>query len=543
MRLPLLTLALLLPAVAAAAEQPVATRIDAVTVHPSSALVHRAGSTQVAGGTVRLLLEGLTPQLADDSLRLGAHGTARARLLGVAVEMQPQAESTSPEVREAEEAVRDLEFRDRALADRIEAADKQKNFLDSLRAAYAKERSEGLATKPVDTREWTAMVDFLGREYGEVNAVLRDTARERTKLQQELEAARRKLAQVQGKGARSYKRAVVDLVVERPGSLDLDLTYLVYGASWQPMWDARLDPAADRVELGLQAQVQQTTGEDWQNVALTVSSAQPERRTTVPELEPLYLTKYAPPPPPRVYESMKRSQAPSAAQAMNDEAAGEAFAPAPVEVRANLLATSYVAPNRATIPSTGERRKNFLATYPVKAQLHRLAAPALEQRAYLTAKGTNETDVPLLAGPIELYVQGDFVGRSQIPQVPPGDEIELAFGPDDRIRIERAVIDRDRDEHGVFSKREQYTYRIRTKVKNLYREPVEVDLLDHLPVSRDEDIEVELLDLTSAGSEETDTQKPGVRTWKLKLKAGEERVVEVGYKVSYPRGASILNLP
>lgn len=545
MSLRALALALFLPAVASAADLPVVTEIDAVTVHPSSALVRRTGKAQLPAGGVRLLLEELTPQLADDSLRLGAGGSARARLLGVSVEMQPQAESTSPAVREAEESVRELEFRDRALADRLEAAEKQKNFLDSLRAAYAKERSEGLATRPVDTREWANMVAFMGREYGEVAETIRTTTHDRIKLQQELEAARRKLAQVQAKGRRSFKRAVVDLQVERAGTIDLDLTYLVHGASWQPVWDARLDPAAKRVELGLQALVQQTTGEDWTDVALVVSSAQPERRTTVPELQPLYLAKYTPRPQYDMgvaaeSESMKAPRAMAKQSARDD--AGASFAPPPVVVRTNLMATSFEAANRASIPSTGELRKNFLASYPLTAELRRVAAPALEQKAYLTAKTKNDTEVPLLPGPIELYVQGDFVGRSSIEQIAPGDELELAFGPDERIRIERAVVERDREETGVFSKREKYKYRIRTKVKNLYRDGVEVSLLDHLPVSRDEDIEVQVLELTTKGAE-TDDQKPGVRTWKVGLKPGEERVIEVGYEVSYPRGASIMNLP
>ena len=202
----------------------------------------------------------------------------------------------------------------------------------------------------------------------------------------------------------------------------------MHGAGWQPVWDARLEPERERVELGLQAQVQQTTGEDWQNVALTVSSAQPERRTTVPELQPLYRAKYAPPPQ-RDYGAMKAQAAPRAVSESEAADSGAAFAPAQVTVRTNLLATSYAAPNRASIPSTGEQRKTVLATYPLKAELRRVTAPALEQRAYLTAKTINQTDVPLLAGPIELYVQGDFVGRSHIGQVPPGDELELAFGP------------------------------------------------------------------------------------------------------------------
>ena len=76
-----------------------------------------------------------------------------------------------------------------------------------------------------------------------------------------------------------------------------------------------------------------------------------------------------------------------------------------------------------------------------------MTAPALEKTAYLTAKAVNESGAPLLAGPIELFVEGEFVGRSRIEAVPEGDEIELAFGPDERIRIEREVLERKRTVH------------------------------------------------------------------------------------------------
>jgi len=539
--LPLLLV--VLPAAASAAELHVETRIDEVTVHPSSALVSRRGRAQLPAGSVRLYLEGLSPQLEDESLRLLAGGSARARLLGVAVEMQPQADSTSPEVRAAEEEVRRLELRDRALVDARATAEEQLKFLDALRATYAKERSENLPVRPVDTAEWTRMVAFLGTQYDKVRAAIREGERERADLQRELEAARRRLSQIQAKGSRSRKRAVVDLLVERPGPIELELQYLVAGASWEPRWDARLDPAAGRIDLGLQAWVVQRTGEDWENVRLVVSSAEPQTRATLPELQPLYVGK-APPPLPRPWETRAAPAAPQAkagAAAMADAAREEAFVPAPAQVRVQLLSASYTVPDRATIPSTGEGRKSFLASHPIEAELRRIAAPAIDERAWLAAKGKNETGAPILAGPVELFVEGAFVGRTTIADVSEGDEIELAFGADPRIKVERKVLDRTRDDYGVFSRRERLTYKVRTTVQSLYREAVEVELVDRLPVSRDEEIEVKVLEATAGAIE--DAAKPGVRTWKLSLQPRKEQVVEVGYEVSYPAGVRIVGLP
>lgn len=549
-RTALALLALLLPTLAAAADLPVPTAIDAVTVYPGTALVTRQGRAQLPAGPVRLVVEGLPIQLQDDSLRFEAKGSARARILGLSVENRRFAEATSAEVRAAEDAVRTLEQQDRALADRIEAANQQRQFLDGLRSTYVRERTENLAVRAVDTKEWASLVDFIGSRTNAVLGEVRTVENQRRDVARELEAARARLQQIQSKGQRQEKQVAIDLDVSRAGSLGIELAYFVGGTNWGPVWDARLDPARKRVDLGLQARIEQRTGEDWSNVKLSVSTAQPERRIYVPELQPRYLTKYQPQPyyGSRGGYAQKKSEAmapaaPSAQNGAADMAEEEAYAELPpAQIDAGLLTTRFTAPDRATIPSTGETRKSFLASFPLEAKLERIAAPAVEPVAFLTATATNSSGVPLLAGPIELYVDDAFIGRTSINGVPAGDELKLAFGPDERIRVDRQVLERNHESSGVFSKSDVWRYRIRTTVENLYGEKVEVSLLDQLPVSREESIEVKLLDGTTGGSKE-DENKPGVRTWKLELGPNQKKVVELRFEVSFPRGTKVQGLP
>lgn len=531
-----------LPALAAAAEIPLPTAVAEVTVHPSSAEVLRRGSLRVPAGSVRLLIEGLPVQLVDETVRLEASGSARARLLGVSVEAQPRAESTSPEVREQERLVRTLEERDRALQDRIAAANEQKRFLEALRSDAARRQGEAMAGGAVDTRSWARTLDFVGERFAAIAAEIRGAEGERQQLAGELEAARQRLAQIRSLGNRAAKRVVVDLEVERAGTLEVELAYLAQGAGWQPSWNARLDPAAGRLELGLEARVHQRTGEDWKGVRLSVSTAEPERHVELPELQPLYLHRAPPPgvPAPRREALQKSAAAPSVAA--EDRAGEAALVPEVATVDAGLVATRFTASRPATIPSTGEGRQTFLASWSFAATLGRLAAPSREPRAFLTAKAKNETDVPLIGGPLDLFVDGSFVGRTHLEPLGPGEEIELAFGPDPRISVERTVLERRREESGLLSKRETWRYRIRTTVENRWREAVEVDLLDRFPVSREESIEVEILDGTSKGGEE-EPNLPGVRRWKLALKPGEKRAVELRYTVSFPRGMRVVGLP
>jgi uncharacterized protein (TIGR02231 family) len=153
----------------------------------------------------------------------------------------------------------------------------------------------------------------------------------------------------------------------------------------------------------------------------------------------------------------------------------------------------------------------------------------------------NETGFALLPGVAGVYVGDEFAGRAAIPATPPGGELELAFGADERVEIERKVLERRRESAGLLSKEEVYRYRVRIAVKNRYAAEVPVKLLDLVPVSRDEKIEVRLLEGTTAATRE-DPERPGVRVWELALAPREEKVVELRYEIRFPRGFPVAGL-
>src|SRR5574341_630603 len=203
-----------------------------------------------------------------------------------------------------------------------------------------------------------------------------------------------------------------------------------------------------------------------------------------------------------------------------------------------LLAATFTTARRETVNGSGKARSVPLSRFPLQAKVARVTAPRVDPSVFLTAKAVNETGLPLLGGMAGVYVGDEFVGRSPLPATPPGGELELAFGADDRVEVERRVLERNHETAGVVSKDEVYKYRVRVALKNRYAAPVEVRLLDLVPVSREEKIQVKLLDGTTAATRE-DPERPGVKAWELKLGAREERAIELRYEVRYPRGFPI----
>jgi hypothetical protein len=251
-----------------------ASRIDAVTVHRTSARVTRVARVELEEGEARVLLAGLPDGLEDDSIRLEGKGSARARLLGVSVERVTGAHAAVAEARAAEERLEAMQEEDRALEDRGKVAQARQKFVEALRSTYSEERARNLAVRAVAVKEWAELTAFVERELAAASAEVRRANAGRRDAKRRMDAARADLEKLAAKRAETTKRVAVGVEAERAGVLELAVTYTVANAGWGPVWEARLDPAASKVELALYGSVWQRSGEDWTDVRLVRLSRQ-----------------------------------------------------------------------------------------------------------------------------------------------------------------------------------------------------------------------------------------------------------------------------
>ena len=520
------------------------SRVDAVTVYRSSARVTRAARVELPAGDARVLLADLPDGLLDDSVRVEGTAGGRARVLGVDVERVTRAEARAAEARAAEERVESLAEEDRALEDRIRVAQGRQQFVESLRSTYSEERARNLAVRGVRSSEWADLSRFVGAELEGAAGERRRAEAARRGLARRLQEARAALEKLQAKRAETTKTVAVELSAGAAGPVELRVSYVVPAAGWEPAWDARLLPERGTVELALLGAVVNRTGEDWREVRLAVSTAEPRRTLFVPRLEPRWLQRREP------VAARAFPAAPGRARAAEARAdalaeAGTMAAPEPLEVaqasvQEGLLAATFTAPRRESVDGAGQARRIALQRFTLPAEVTRTAAPRLDPAAFLTARVVNGTGVPLLAGLAAVSVGDDFVGRAQLAATPPGGELRLAFGVDPRLEVERKVLERRHETAGIVSRDEVWVYRTRITVKNRWNAPVALRLLDLVPVSRDEAIEVKVLDGTTPAAE--DAERPGVRVHDLTLAPRAEQAVEIRYRVRFPRGFPVAGL-
>ena len=222
---------------------------------------------------------------------------------------------------------------------------------------------------------------------------------------------------------------------------------------------------------------------------------------------------------------------------------GYAAAPAaPVEAKedyANVINTAfqaiYVIADRQTVKSNEGQKRVQIDVKSFAPMLSIRTVPKLSDVAYLYAKLTLESGALLLPGQTSLFRDGVFVGRGELPQLAGGEDHELGFGSDDKVRVKFATLDRSTGETGIISSSSVETQRFKTTVKNLHSRSVTVTVYDQLPVSANEDIQVTLTSNSTAPTAQNVEDKRGVMSWDLKLDPEEEQEINFGYQVSWPK--------
>ncbi|WDZ88216.1 DUF4139 domain-containing protein [Micromonospora cathayae] len=530
--------------------------IVAVTVYADRARVTRRATVALPAGEHRLSIGPLPLGLRRDSLRVGGRGPAT--VLGVDLATRRQARSTDAQAAELEQRRRTLAEEVTALdgADAVEA--QRAEFLTLLTQRAGGTYARALAAGDAAPGDVAAFADTVADQLTAGHERQRELARRRTDVTEALAAVDRQLHELGGKRApdRLVAEVTVQVTPDAPpagetgpatGELELELTYVVDGARWEPSYDLRLvDEAVTLTWFGL---VTQQTGEDWPECRLELSTARPAVTASVPELSPWYLDRVRPLPPP-VPAPMPMAMASGApgnlpkpvapAAAFGGAERSRAAKSAPVretvaEVEQGIAAATYRPARPVAVPADGTAHRATVAVLELPASLDHVTAPVREPVAHLRATVRNTSTHTLLPGPAAIFHGSDFVGSTRLKTWAPGEETELALGLDDRVRVERKLTRRS-DTRATLGSTRRREVEYAVTVANHTPRAATVTVLDQLPVSRDEGVVVRETRLDPAPAERTEL---GELTWRLWLAPGATGEVTLGFRVEVAKGVDL----
>lgn len=552
LRLPLF--GTLTAAAALAAPLPAPSTISAVAVYTDRAIVTRAAALDLAApGTVEVLLEKLPATLMDQSLQVSGRGTAQVTILDVTARAAFVDFTPNERVKVIEDELRGLAKQRRVLDDRGTVLKSQEGSLSKLEVAATTAPTKDSAPR-LSIEESAKLLLFLEEQRGKLTAERQSLDTQLEDLAAKTDAAQRKLNELRGAGGRSYKTVTVRLDAATAGKLDLAVSYTVPGASWTPSYDARVNSNEKSIALSYQGVVRQNTGEDWKDVALTLSTARPGLGGAAPEVRPWTLDVYLPRPMPMatgavelsafsVANERSRPAAPAARStfggaAMKAEAVADAVV-ATATVEAAATSASFKVATPASVPSDNSPQKIPVTTAALAAIPEYLSTPKLQPAAFLTAKVVNSSEFPLLSGAMNVFLDGTFVATSALRTVMPGEKFDLALGADEGISVKHKRVQRFTEDTGLTNSGKRITYEYLLTLQNNKKIAARIVVADQIPVSRNEKIVVKQL---APDAKELKPAADGTLKWTLDLKPGEKRELTVKFSIDHPNDVSVTGL-
>ena len=512
--------------------KPVDSKITDVTVFLNRAQVTREVKTHVDAGRTNLVITSLTSQLDPESIQLSAKGNFI--IMGVS-HQQNYLSDVNPPLKL--KVLRDsLSYYQKM----ITLQQSQKEILNKEEQMVLSNQKIGGANQNLTVAELKSMADFFRIRLGEI-------VTSRMKYDETIGRLNERIIRLQSQVneqtdlySKNTSEIVVSISAQSATTVDMDLQYIVSNAGWNAVYDLRAINTKSPIQLSYKANVFQRTGEEWNNVKLTLSTANPSLGGLKPELLAWYLDfpqpVYSPRDKKAKYPAFR--SAPAAAGMMKEEVAAdydeaETLANYTTTVQTSLN-TEFVIALPYTVNSSNKPTLVDIRQHELKADYQYAVAPKLESDAFLLARVFGWEEFNLLPGEANVFFEGTFVAKTVIDPNNIKDTLSVSLGRDKRIVVKREKLKDFSSRKAIgTNQRDSYAYEI--SVRNTKNELIKITVEDQVPVSQNSQIEVTLTDAGNAVQQ----SGTGKLTWQLSVAPGETKKVVYKFEVKYPKERTI----
>lgn len=513
----------------------VKSEIKDVTIFINGAQINRTASTTIPAGTSYIVFEGLSQYMNTSSVQVKGNGDF------VIISVTPQMNYLKSNEKSKE--VKTLE-------DSLESYNSQLTYQQSLLETYTSEKNMIIANQNIGGNQngvkiddLKAAADFFRTRLADISSKTIYVNAKIKKIQDLISNTNNQLSSENAKNNNLTSEIIVALTAKAKIAASFEISYAVSNAGWTPSYDLRATDTSSPISLDYSANVYQSSGEDWNNVKLTLSTGNPSVNNTKPTIYPWYLYIYD------NYNSYKGGDALMSVETKKDKDEAETSGngeniPAPLmeaqtpanytNVNANTTNFEFKIDLPYSIKSDGKTTVVQIQKYSLPATYEYYAAPKLDPKAYLLAKVTGWEEYNLLSGNMNLYFEGTYIGKSYLDVKSTLDTLDFSLGQDENIVITRTKQKEYSSKQLIGNNRKlknSWEINIRNKKKN----SISISIEDQLPLSTDKNIEVEKEIPTDAKYDETN----GILTWKYSINSAETKQINFSYTVKYPKDKNV----
>lgn len=541
--------------------QTLQSSITAVTVFSDRAAITRTAQINLEAGEHRLLFDLLPDTIDQKSIQVS--GLGNAILSNVKFKKEFYVEIPD------EEENKEIYTEKKRITDEVDKVlqiiarlDKEKKLIEDIAKKVTTPTEKGDPTE-LDPAKWSKLIDFYREKTIAIDAESFAAQEEKLNLNAQKKRIENKINELGNQKNKEKRQVEVIVEMKSAGDLVLELSYIVRNASWIPVYDMRVNTERKQMNITYNAIIKQSTGENWDEVKLKISTAKPQVSGNEPKLNPWRIDVAM------VYQEIQDNirmgggglkKSASIAQNINVQnqllsvpasdmdrmlAEPQIMEKPSTQVETNATAVFFAISGNHTIKSDNTDHKVTILVEDFPAHFRYSATPKLSPYAYLKARVTNTSAYPFLAGETNVFLDNNFVANANMEAVAPSEEFWTFLGIDEGMKVEHKFLKKyEKQEGGFISKKTKLiVYEYQIKVKNHKKTQEEIVIWDQLPISQNANIKVHLIE--PMYKEDTETLKKNefeALKWFYKPKPMEEILINFKFSVEYPHDSQITGL-
>lgn len=531
-------------------------KLQKVTVYLQGADLYYTENVNLSAGINEFAFENISPYINQPSLQAsiknGVVMDVKYELVYEEAKPKPSAtKKYDKEIEQVLDSLEDLRYEEKDADNHLKALTTEKNMLMNNRIIKGEPLKDSLQLLQQGMAFLKERLNAIYAEELKYEKIKDKIAKTRNRLNIRHKAL---LLLQSGNGdandteAKPIHKVLVTVYAENPATTQLSFNYFVQNAHWVPAYDLQASSVNGTLKMNYFANVTQSTGLDWKNTQLTLSTSTPTESNTKPTLSPWYLS---------FFEHKSFNPAPSTNSAMplkketlryrNDNADAEYYDDEEkdmntlldyINVTENLLRVEYEIKLNYTLNSDGRNHKVLINDKDVPMTLQFAAVPKVSSNAFLMARITGWEEMNIIPGNARLYFDGAFVGEMYLDPSTTEDTLSVNLGRDKSFALTRKKVKEKHKEKFIGDEKVE-TRTIELTVRNTKNQTIEIEIEDQIPVvSGTNEIKVVLKE-----SDEAELDEPsGSLKWKLKLKAKETKKVKFTYEIHYPKDKPVAGL-
>jgi uncharacterized protein (TIGR02231 family) len=541
--------------------------ITEVTVYAKGAQIKRKASYSIKAGVTKVIIDGVSPNIDPNSLQVIASGNSVIIIDSKYSLFYPKPKEIKLEglplkvrldIAKLEDSLKRINYEIQQIQDNIDVYTATKNILSNNGTM----KSQGKVNDSIQLLKQA--IDFYMSKMLELNqnlTIQKKKHADKSEVRNEMNTRLSKLRNFQNDAKLNPKpkgpshRITVTLSSAAAASGKMIVSYLVSEAGWTPLYDMRADVTSGNINMNYKAQVYQNSGEDWENIKLNISTNNPFQNKTLPTMHPWYITY-------NNYQLQKKEldNKRKNLEISRNNNGNYGNVPRPVTeaiedaVYINNSGVAYNAKTTADfttvvdhmisaefqidlpydIKSNNEQHMVLIKNMNIPAQYRYYTIPKLDQQAYLIAELTNLSELQLVPAQANIFFDDSYIGETYLNPSQLDDTVNFSLGKDPNIIVRRTLMKDECKERIVGNNKEQ-TKAYNIEIRNLKSAPVEIIVLDQIPITTNPEIEITVLDKDRA----IHTEKTGNLEWKLKIKPKEKENINFRYRVKHNKDMKI----